>query len=422
MDSDTNATTSGEIGLASVLNILWRRRLIVVVLPVLGLVAGILYGQVVTPLYQATATIRPGITAFGRNGGGAREWRLKDLERWFESGMYRAWTAPRMDRAPSEVPLIRASFIQRGLQNTQRGEIITLSSLDASPENAMAGIDAAIEAFAEYALADTLSNSIALTERGLRIQIDELRRYQNVLTARVDSLDAELAVARVESLQIDDEAQRLAHDLSLLEGRRELMKQQVTSLDAQRAQIERDRDELAETRGRVRTRFQGATSEVPAGVKPSAALTDAEVLRGLVDTGAQLERRLVLVGARADSLRYAERAAAREAEYLRQRNVTLLELQRVSVGKRLRDTRRARDFGVPNALASVDLRIREKNGQLAALAPVERIGTVQVTDAPVRPRKKRAVTILTFLGFVGGIAGAFVFDYVWNNRRRIFQS
>jgi len=76
---------------------------------------------------------------------------------------------------------------------------------------------------------------------------------------------------------------------------------------------------------------------------------------------------------------------------------------------------------VPNAIRSVQLRIREKLGQLYALSPIEKIGRVRVTDEPVRPRKKRAITILTFLGLVGGVAGAYVFDYLWTHRRRIFH-
>jgi len=423
VDKDPQSTTSNaEISLASVLNILWRRRLIVVALPLLGMIAGFVYGQVVTPLYLATATVRPGITSFGPRGGGGREWRLKDVERWFESGMYRPWTAAKMDRAPSLVPLIRASFIQRGLQNTQRGEIITLTCLDASRENAVEGIEAAIEAFSHFAMADTTSNSIALTKRGLHIQMDELRRYQRVLAARVDSLNTDLAVARVESLQIDDEEIRLAYDVSLLEDRRRVIAERITALEDQVEQLRANRQELITVRQRVRDRLSGAQGDLPSGARPEVALTDAEVLRGLVASSADLEDQIVRVSARADSLRQADKAAQRESEYLERRNETLIAYDRAEIGSRMRTLRQARDFGVPNAIASVELRVMEKQGQLAALSPIEPIGDVQVTDRPVRPRKKRAITILTLMGLVGGLAGAFVFDYVWNNRKSIFRS
>lgn len=421
MDSQPTPTNPGEISLASVLNILWRRRLIVVALPLAGVLLGVAYGLVVTPLYLATATIRPGITSFGERGGGGREWRLKDVERWYESGFYRPWTAARMDRAPSKVPLIRASFIQRGLQNTQRGEIITLTSMDADPENAMAGIDASIDAFADYAMSDTLSNSIALTRRGLKIQIDELRRYQNVLVARVDSLNADLAVARVESLQIDAEAERVELEIDRLEARSQGAAKGVALVEDQVERLREDRVEIETTKARVRARLENISGTAPGGTRPDVALTDAEVLRALISSSADLEDRIVDVTAQADSLREDGRSAGRRAAYLRESSQVQLEYARAEVGRRMRALRQARDFGVPNAVESVELRVREKQGQLAALSPIERIGSVQVTDDPVRPRKKRAIAILGLLGLVGGLAGAFVFDYVWGNRRRIFQ-
>lgn len=422
MDPETTSNNPGEISLASVLNILWRRRLIVIALPVLGAIAGVVYGTVVTPLYLASATIRPGITSFGPGGGADRHWRLKDVERWFESGTYRPFTAREMGREQSKVPLVRASFIQRGLQNTQRGDVITLTCLDASPSNAVEGIDSAIRAFESYTMTDSLSNSLLLTRSGLEIRIAELRRYQDVLAARVDSLDTELAVARVESLQIDDEAVRLDYDISVLEDRRTVIGERLKSMETQIEQLKGARDELAETRRTVRARIGSGPSDAPSGVRPQAALTDAEVLRGLVESSADIEARIVVVTTKRDSLRQARDAAARERDYLVERNKTLLALQRAEIGKRLRDTRHVRNFGVPNAIRSVEMRVREKLVQLNTLAPLERIGTVEVTEDPVRPRKKRAIMILTLLGLIGGVAGAYVFDFVWNNRQRIFRS
>ncbi len=423
-ESDTSSEEhrgEGEISLASVLNILWRRRWIVIALPALGLIAGIVYGQVVTPLYKATATIRPGITAFDRNGGGRREWRLKDLTRWFESGMYRPFTAELMGRDPSDVPLVRADFIQRGLQNIQGGNVITLSVLDASPENAVDGLQTSLAAFTEYAMADTLSNSIVLTRRGLEIQIDELRRYRSVLEARVDSLNADLAVARVESLQIDDEAARLAFDITRLRDKRDVMAKRRAALQQRLNRLEENREELALTRARVRERIDVDASDAPSGVRPQAVITDAEVLRGLVTSTAELDRDAATVSSVIDSLEREIGSAEREAAFLETRNRTLIAFQRAEAGRLMQDLRMARDFQVPNAIRSVQLRIREKLGQLYALSPIEKIGRVQVSDDPVRPRKKRAITILTFLGLIGGIAGAYVFDYLWSHRRRIFR-
>ena len=406
-----NRPEDGQIGLASLLNILWRRRWIVVGLPLLGMLAGVVYGIVVTPLYLGTATIRPGITAFDRNGGGAREWRLKDLTRWYESGLYRPWTAREMGVPVKDVPEVRADFIQRGLQNIQGGEVITLTCMDASPENAVRGLQASIDAFTVYALSDTMSNSIVLTRRGLEIQIDELRRQQSVHEARVDSLNADLNVGLIDSLRIDHQFTRLQSEILLAEARREALEERAEELEAQLGSLQERRSELASARERVQARV----------VSGPVGENDAEVFGVMASSGADLERLVARFRAEIDSVRQAARFTASEAEYFRQRNSTWAVLERARAARELDLTRSARDFGVPNAIRSLELRIREKQGQLAALSPIEKIGQVEVTPDPVRPRKSRAIMILTVFGLIGGVAGAFVFDYLWAHRREIFR-
>ena len=66
------------------------------------------------------------------------------------------------------------------------------------------------------------------------------------------------------------------------------------------------------------------------------------------------------------------------------------------------------------------LQIAEREAQISALSPIERVGPITSSPKPVRPRKSRAVGILTFAGLIGGIGLAFVWDYVWNHRREIF--
>ena len=118
MIHDTSATDQ-EFNLALVLNILWRRRLIVLGLPALGLLLGILYGIFGTRRWEATLTIRPGITAFDPSGGPHRQWQLKDITRWYEKQMFRRELVDRLDLGEGARPVIRAEFIAQGLQNLQ---------------------------------------------------------------------------------------------------------------------------------------------------------------------------------------------------------------------------------------------------------------------------------------------------------------
>ena len=96
--SPAGETPPGDdfLSLAQILNILWRRRVMIVLLTLLGLAAGIGYGIVVKPLYRATATVRPGITNFMANGNPERSWRIKDVVRWYRRSMYKTGVADTM--------------------------------------------------------------------------------------------------------------------------------------------------------------------------------------------------------------------------------------------------------------------------------------------------------------------------------------
>ena len=140
---------SGEINLASILNILWRRRVIVLGLPALGLILGLVYGIWGTKRWAATATIRPGITAFNTEGGPFRQWELKDITMWYDQLMYREELNRRLGFEPDDKQIIKAEFIATGLTNLAGGEVVTLWTTGKSPEMAGAIIDTSIAIFME---------------------------------------------------------------------------------------------------------------------------------------------------------------------------------------------------------------------------------------------------------------------------------
>ena len=61
------------------------------------------------------------------------------------------------------------------------------------------------------------------------------------------------------------------------------------------------------------------------------------------------------------------------------------------------------------------------NSRLEVLTPLETIGTIIVSEKPVRPRKQRALGLLTLMGFLGSLALALVWEYLAYNRREIFS-
>ena len=88
MDPVLNPPEGGGLSLNDILNILWRRKSLIIVISLAGAALGIVYGMLVTPLHLATATVQPGITRYDANALPVREWPIKDIEQWFRGGRY----------------------------------------------------------------------------------------------------------------------------------------------------------------------------------------------------------------------------------------------------------------------------------------------------------------------------------------------
>jgi hypothetical protein len=71
--------------------------------------------------------------------------------------------------------------------------------------------------------------------------------------------------------------------------------------------------------------------------------------------------------------------------------------------------------------AHLESRLAGKQVQLDMISPLELVGATTATDKPVRPRRLRAVSILTILALLGGMVLAMVREYYDANRSTIMQ-
>ncbi len=421
-----------SVNLADLLNVLWRRRLLVAGLTLCGLLAGVVYGLVVTPLYRATAHVRPGITAFTPEGGPVRDWRLKDITTWFQSGMYLPELRRQLGWGPDRYPIIRAEFIPQGLQGIQGGNIITLRTLDADPRQAETILHAAVAAFNAYAQADTVSNQLQLTARGLEVQVAGLRTQRRNIENRRLGLDLDIGAAVAESSQAITDLARVDLEMERIEGQSRRSRRGLVSLADEAGSLRGGIAELEDAIVRLRREAErsdaagengggaGAAAGAPSWLLPalrgSVAQSLNEAVRGRAALQEQLTRSLVM----ADSLRQQLMVDSLAIEGLQLRKRIEIPNRMVALHRDIENLRLERDQRLPVQLEEVDNLIREKQVQLAALAPMERVGHVQVSERPVRPRKLRAVGILTGLALLGAVGLAFVWDYVARHRDAIF--
>jgi hypothetical protein len=351
-------------------------------------------------VYRATASVRPGITAFTERGDPVREWKLKDVTYWFGRKMYAdalratfGWS----QRQPT--PVIDADFIPRGSQNIQGGDVITLQTLDTDPQRAARVLDGAIDAFNVFAAADTTAGGLALTRAGLEVQLANLRNEQDRLLTKKERLALNIADAEQDLAGVAANRRRIDLELAKIAVANRLRHSLLATAEEQAAAALRSREELEQALRRL-------TAEAGRPALPADSLA------------ATIEQRNRTL---ADSLRYEIDLAQGAVTDLQLRRDVDLEKARVGAVGRIGDLKLQQEQEVATERMTLDQAIRGRRAQLSVLSPLERIGPTQVTTRPVRPRRLRAVILLTLAGGLASLATALGWDYLAAHRDEILR-
>jgi hypothetical protein len=413
-----------DINLASILNILWRRRLIVLGLPALGLLVGVLYGIFGTRRWEATATIRPGITAFAPDGGPVRHWQLKDITRWYDQQLYRRGLVERLGLARGARPVIRAEFIAQGLQNLQGGDVITLWTTGTSPELAAAILDSSIVLFEEYSEADTVSSQLKLTRDGLLLEIDGLQARLEAVDRDEAALALKLDKARADSALVVAEDLGMVLRMDALDRHVEYCERRLVDLRDEEPRLVRDLDQVDLAMRRLAAQGaagSGETVDVPDWVRRDAVLDGGDVLEALTRAKLEVQHAVARNRALQDSLTFvAETKRLDRARLEIDRETTIRARIRESEST-IGDLLLQRQYDLPHKRRDLRTKIHDREVRVTTLSPLQRVGTTVVSDKPVRPRTVRAVAILVVLGAMAGLVLGFAWDYVSGHRDEIFR-
>jgi len=404
---------SDAISLAQILAILWRRRAIVLGLTLLGLVAGVVYGLVVTPLYRGTAQVRPGITAFGPQGGPIRGWQLKDITHWYDSGLYAESVAGELGIEPADCPLIEATFIPRGMQNLQGGNVITLSTLVPDQQQARTVLEASIRGFDAYSRADSTSNALALTEGGLRLRMDGLRNDLARIDTRHDLLGIE--IEKQKAMLADIEIESKLNDIRYRRLRAEvgLRNRGLDDLEEEIAGLREDHTLLQEAAGSLTGDMLRPMAPDSTG---AAAPLAGQVLGDILAHSTDMRSRMRWSEIMSDSLSYQNEITSLNMDGFLLRSALELEQKRLEISSGLIQMEIERDQTLDQERRVLENEIRSIEVQLGMLASLEKIGATRVTEKPVRPRKARAAILLTIFGLFASIGAALTWDYLSGNR------
>ncbi|HPF36039.1 MAG TPA: Wzz/FepE/Etk N-terminal domain-containing protein [Candidatus Krumholzibacteria bacterium] len=421
------------LSLAEILNILWRRKVMILLITLAGLAAGIAYGIVVKPLYRATATVRPGITNYQANGNPERSWLIKDVVKWYSQILYAKGVRDSLGwPTGSPVPLIDAEFIPRGV-GVQGGDVITLNMLHVDPTEARTVLEASIGTFNRYAEINSVGNSISLARANLRNQIDQFANDRENIDVKRALLNIEIERAQRELEQIKVEEKVL--DLKIREHA-VLMEQRAQKADELEAGVGDVTRGLEEMNGLLDRLQQKEARESARDSLLAAAPADGvlplpwwELLQDKTAmTGELLVKSLELEAeVWDDKLQAVDLRATNRAEDLRHQASLLtqrfdLANRKELVRLKIMEKELNRDRALEQEVVDIDDEIRLLQSRLDVLTSLEKVGEIAVTDKPVRPRKSRAAGLLTAAALFGGVVLAFVWEYVERNRRTIFAT
>lgn len=389
------------INLSGILNVLWRRRMLILALTFAGLIAGIGYGIVTNPLYRATAQIRPGITGFTPNGAPFRANLIKDVVRWYNAGLYGPELKKIMGLPEDENrPIISANFIPKAI-GIQGGDIITLRTLSETPEGAGNILNSSIQAFINYTLADTVGNILLLSLSGLEVKISQEENKKLGLLLRAKEYGLEIAAAEQKILETEIEEERFVLRMKKIAALSELQKSGIDVLSLDISAVNKlisEMDGLKSGTGNSELLGSVLTSslEAQSGIKTSTML--------------------------ADTLRYHSKLSDINAEDLALRKKLELEKKKNDALRTIDMLKLKLEMELDNEEKVIEQSIRSYRNQINTLSPLERVGPISTTPKPVRPRKARAAILLTLAALFSSVVLAFVMEYFSKHKDEILAS
>jgi hypothetical protein len=428
---ETNNRSVGVFSLPLLLNILVRRWRLLAACAALGVAAGVAYGIVVEPLYRATAQIRPGIVAYTVDGAPLRGWAREDIIHWFENDLF--WQhmreTPGLDHL-KHPPVIDATYTASNIQFMPGGDVITLTNLSTSPDEARRVLDTAMAAFNLMGRTDSLGGDLTLAVRGIEIAMDDIAADLALVDGKEDRARLEIEALRREIALLDFEEKKVELQIETLSEENGWRRRTVEALTAEAAsgaaRLARAEEMLAlslqaEKEAGGGLGHSAGDDPVDTVLRQTASREQAgrvgELLVRVNDLSALVNENRI----RADSLRVQITETDNEVARLRMVSAIVLTKERSDFQQQIADKEIVLARELASERAHLKSQLAGKQVQLDMISPLELVGSTTVTDKPVRPRKMRALTILTILALLGGVFLALAREYFDANRATIMQ-
>ncbi|MBU8871597.1 MAG: hypothetical protein KOO60_12095 [Gemmatimonadales bacterium] len=430
MNERNDTVVGGEmisISLPEFLNIFFKGRLLILAITALGVVAGLVYGGLATPLYLGSVQVRPGVVSYNEEGHPIRGWALKDVSQWFERARFWDDMKHLEEFKDDEIaPIIEAEFIPTGLQWTPGGNIITLNNLSPSQERSQVVLEHAIASFNRQAKGGDNDSDLDLALAAARQRMKNHQYAIELLVGDEEVVNIEIKGKRGQLKIIEGEVRRIDSERARLLESNVLRQKAVKAVEGDLV-LARTRLKQAQLMLDVALKDQKAPNSNAVGpggdenpvtnvLLNSARREQAGRVVELLDSVGLLEIYLFEGQVKIDSLSsriittnidLSDLDLMKEVDLVQQREDVLNEISllEIKLNRELPYTKKR----LQNNIATEEMRIKK-------LRALEQVSPIQITDEPVRPRKIRATAILTVLAFFASLALVLIREFYFRNR------
>jgi hypothetical protein len=305
------------------------------------------------------------------------------------------------------------------------GNVVTLKNLARSPDLARQTLDEAITAFNRQAVADSMGSSLHLTMRRGRLQMMKLQGDIEQVDAKADRASLEIAEQKRELTIVELERKGLELDLKAREADNQWMTEAVRN---SRADVLAAKGRMTEAEKMLSVALsQEQQSTVGIGgqvnrdpvaevLKQSATREQAGRVGQLLLTVNELSAFINRQTVRADSLEARVTSNMLEINRIRLLQDVDIAKKKADVQQKIEDLNIVLTKDLPHERAVLQSELELERVKVDVISPLERVGTVSVSDKPVRPRKLRAAAILTILAFFASLFVVLVWEYFQANR------
>jgi uncharacterized protein involved in exopolysaccharide biosynthesis len=367
-----------EIDLADLAGVLWRRRWFMLGIIMVFVGVAVAYCFITTPRYEIFAQLRPGITAFDKDGNPVQDWTPKDIESWFAQGGYSESLSGLMGDNAS-VPEIKAV-------SNRQARVVTVSLYWPDREQGRQILSSAIDALASTESAG-IQQQLAVSRRQIEQDIHKTESDLKHIPIERSRLDDQIAREKNKIQVIDEELRTIKKDES----------QTREVVERSRTQIHTINENTAEL---IKLRQQMVTGESD----KFALLMYSNIIQQNLTYVAGLEQRI------ADMEKELNNYQVKEAE----KSDEILDIQ-----LKIKDLQTKRQEELSMKEADLKKELDTIKAKLHALSPVETVKSPFSSQRPVKPDKKKIVVISFALGCFMAMVMAFLREFWVKNRERI---